>query len=137
MISSRDFPASWRAIRIEIVAVVPLKAERTPVPGAGFSPEAVPEKGGANEGGTEPLSHLPGSKQMQHPKRRESNSHPFSSDTKDRMRGQRIAVCIRRRISIGYLAAGDLRWLQQMVGITCTVEGELKQPGDGDDRAET
>jgi hypothetical protein len=35
----------WRASRAtknEIVAVVPQKAERTPVPGAGFSPEAVP-----------------------------------------------------------------------------------------------
>jgi hypothetical protein len=31
-----------RAIKNEIVAVVPQKAERTPVPGAGFSPEAVP-----------------------------------------------------------------------------------------------
>lgn len=29
-------------IKSEIVAVVPKKAERTPVPGAGFSPEAVP-----------------------------------------------------------------------------------------------
>ncbi|HZR77648.1 MAG TPA: hypothetical protein VFA58_00475 [Chthoniobacterales bacterium] len=28
----------------EIVAVVPLKAEGAPVPGAGFSPEAVPGK---------------------------------------------------------------------------------------------
>jgi hypothetical protein len=31
-----------RAIKSEIVAVVPKRAERTPVPGAGFSPEAVP-----------------------------------------------------------------------------------------------
>jgi hypothetical protein len=31
-----------RATKNEIVAVVPQKAERTPVPGAGFPPEAVP-----------------------------------------------------------------------------------------------
>jgi hypothetical protein len=30
-----------RAIQNEIVVVVPLKAEGAPVPGAGFSPEAV------------------------------------------------------------------------------------------------
>jgi hypothetical protein len=35
-------PRASRAIKNEIVAVVPQKAERTPVPGAGFSPEAVP-----------------------------------------------------------------------------------------------
>jgi hypothetical protein len=34
--------ASLRARRNEIVVVVPLKAERTTVQGAGFSPEAVP-----------------------------------------------------------------------------------------------
>ena len=36
------FRRASRAIKNEIVAVVPKKAERTPVPGAGFSPEAVP-----------------------------------------------------------------------------------------------
>jgi hypothetical protein len=36
--------ARERLDKTEIVAVVPLKAERTPVPGAGFSPEAVPGK---------------------------------------------------------------------------------------------
>jgi hypothetical protein len=36
------FRRASRAIKNEIVAVVPQKAERTPVPGAGFSPEAVP-----------------------------------------------------------------------------------------------
>jgi hypothetical protein len=52
----KNFHLGFRqAIRNEIVVVVPPKAERTPVPGAGFSPEAVPEKGGANEEGTEPI----------------------------------------------------------------------------------
>jgi hypothetical protein len=36
------FRRASRAIKNEVVAVVPQKAERTPVPGAGFSPEAVP-----------------------------------------------------------------------------------------------
>jgi hypothetical protein len=30
------------AFKLQIVSVVPWKAERTPVQGAGFSPEAVP-----------------------------------------------------------------------------------------------
>ena len=34
----------------EIIAVVPLKAEGAPVPGAGFSPEAVPGNSAENEG---------------------------------------------------------------------------------------
>jgi hypothetical protein len=49
--------ASPQAIRIEIVAVVPLKAERTPVPGRRVSPEAVPEKGGAKRNDQELFSY--------------------------------------------------------------------------------
>lgn len=37
------------SIRHEIVSVVPQKAERTRVPGAGFSPEAVPGKAGSKD----------------------------------------------------------------------------------------
>jgi hypothetical protein len=42
----------------EIVVVVPEKVERTPVPGAGFSPQAVPEKGGADEKETESIERF-------------------------------------------------------------------------------
>ncbi len=41
----------------EIVAVVPLKAEGAPVPGAGFSPEAVPGKSAETEN-TRTVSHF-------------------------------------------------------------------------------
>jgi hypothetical protein len=52
------FGRASRASKNEIVAVVPQKAERTPVPGAGFSPEAVP--GNEVERRTpEPLSYMP------------------------------------------------------------------------------
>ena len=39
----RQIARGFGAVENEIVAVVPEKAEGTPVPGAGFSPEAVPD----------------------------------------------------------------------------------------------
>jgi hypothetical protein len=50
--------ASFARIQKQILWLVPWKAERTPVQGAGFSPEAVPSKQRKKEG-AEPSSHIP------------------------------------------------------------------------------
>jgi hypothetical protein len=50
--------ASMRADKDEIVAVGPLKAEGAPVPGAGFSPEAVPGNSAENEETPARISHF-------------------------------------------------------------------------------
>jgi hypothetical protein len=44
-----EVSASSRALKDEIVAVMPLKAEGAPAPGAGFSLEAVPGNSVGNE----------------------------------------------------------------------------------------